>query len=76
MPHERAKEIGAIGLFDEKYEGEVKVYLIGSKDPGLAYSKEFCGGPHVNWTREIKSFKIIKQDNIGGGLRRLYVKVG
>lgn len=76
MPLEDAKKIGAIGLFDEKYSENVKIYLIGSRDPDLAYSKEFCGGPHVNWTREIKSFKIIKQENIGAGLRRLYVKVG
>lgn len=76
MPLQKAKEIGAIGLFDEKYEENVKIYLIGSRDPDLAYSKEFCGGPHVNFTSEVKSFKIIKQENIGAGLRRLYVKVG
>lgn len=76
MPLQKAKEIGAIGLFDDKYAEEVKVYMIGSKDPDLAYSKEFCGGPHVNFTSEVKSFKIIKQENIGNGLRRLYVTVG
>lgn len=76
MPLSDAKKIGAIGLFDEKYSENVKIYMIGSRDPDLAYSKEFCGGPHVNWTREVKSFKIIKQENIGAGLRRLYVKVG
>jgi len=76
MPLSEAKKIGAIGLFDEKYEENVKIYLIGSQDPQKAYSKEFCGGPHVNFTHEIKSFKIIKQENIGAGLRRLYVKVG
>lgn len=76
MPLEKAKEIGAIGLFDEKYSDKVKIYLIGDKDPKKAYSKEFCGGPHVNFTSEVKSFKIIKQENIGHGLRRLYAKVG
>ncbi len=76
MPLEKAKEIGAIGLFDEKYSDKVKIYLIGDKDPRKAYSKEFCGGPHVNFTSDIKSFKIIKQENIGNGLRRLYVTVG
>ena len=76
MSLEKAKEIGAIGLFNEKYSDSVKIYLIGSKDPDIAYSKEFCGGPHVNFTHEVKSFKIIKQENIGSGLRRLYVKVG
>ncbi|MEK7092298.1 MAG: alanine--tRNA ligase, partial [Patescibacteria group bacterium] len=76
MPLEKAKEIGAIGLFDEKYSDKVKIYLIGDKNPEKAYSKEFCGGPHVNFTQEVKSFKIIKQENIGNGLRRLYAKVG
>ncbi len=66
----KAKEIGAIGLFDEKYQENVKVYFIG------AYSKEFCGGPHVNFTGELKRFKIIKQENLGRGLRRIYAHVG
>ncbi len=70
MPLAKAKEIGAIGLFDEKYAEKVKVYFIGD------YSKEFCGGPHVEFTLEIKSFKIFKQENIGKGNRRLYSIVG
>ena len=76
MTLDKAKAIGAIGLFDEKYSDDVKIYLIGSRDPDLSYSKEFCGGPHVSFTSEVKSFKIIKQENIGNGLRRLYAKVG
>lgn len=70
LPLEKAKETGAIGLFDEKYSDKVKVYFVGD------YSKEFCGGPHVTFTSEIKSFRIIKQENIGKGNRRLYTKVG
>ena len=69
MPLEKAKALRAIGLFDEKYSKSVKVYFIGD------YSKEFCGGPHVEFTSEIKSFKIIKQENLGRGMRRLYAKV-
>lgn len=76
MPLKKAKEIGAIGLFDEKYQEKVKIYLIGDKNPEKAYSKEFCGGPHVNFTSEVKSFKIVRQENIGHGLRRLYAQVG
>lgn len=76
MSLDEAKKIGAIGLFDEKYSDKVKIYMIGSRDPDLAYSKEFCGGPHVSFTSEVKSFKIIRQESIGAGLRRLYVKVG
>jgi len=70
LPLQKAKEIGAIGLFDEKYSDKVKVYFVGD------YSREFCGGPHVTFTSEIKSFKIIKQENIGKGNRRIYAKVG
>ena len=69
MPVEKAKEIGAIGLFDDKYAEDVKVYFVGN------YSKEFCGGPHVDFTGALKKFKIIKQDNIGNKQRRLYSKV-
>ncbi len=74
MSLDEAKKLGAIGLFDEKYSDKVKIYTIGEE--GKPYSIEFCGGPHVNFTDEVKSFKIIKQENIGNGLRRLYVTVG
>jgi alanyl-tRNA synthetase len=70
MPLAKAKELGAIGLFDEKYAEDVKVYFVGD------YSKELCGGPHVTFTGEIKKFKIIKQENIGHGQRRIYATVG
>lgn len=74
MNLDEAKKIGAIGLFDEKYADQVKIYFIGKEKP--YYSIEFCGGPHVSFTLQVKSFKIIKQENIGRGLRRLYAKVG
>lgn len=70
LPLEKAKALGAIGLFDEKYAKDVKVYFVGD------YSKEFCGGPHVNFTSKIKKFRIIKQENIGNKQRRLYAVVG
>ena len=78
LPLQKAKEVGAIGLFNEKYSDKVKVYFVGpSAGSGQeAYSKEFCGGPHVAFTSEIKSFKIIKQENIGKGNRRIYAEVG
>lgn len=69
MPLSKAKELGAIGLFDEKYQTHVKVYFIGD------YSKELCGGPHVDFTGSIKSFRIIKQENLGKGYKRIYAKV-
>lgn len=74
MSVEQAKKTGAIGLFQEKYENTVKVYFIGTlEDP---YSAEFCGGPHVDFTGRLKRFKIIKQDNLGQGQKRIYAIVG
>ncbi len=84
MPLEKAKKIGAIGLFDEKYAKDVKVYFIGGPvNPSAAsgqprtnwYSVEFCGGPHVEFTGTLKKFKIIKQENLGKGQKRIYSKV-
>lgn len=64
-----AKKAGAQGIFEERYAETVKVYTIakGSK----VYSKEVCGGPHVRNTRELKSFKIQKQDAVAAGVRRI-----
>lgn len=78
MPLGKAKEIGAIGLFDEKYEKDVKIYFIGpsAKSGQDAYSKEFCGGPHVNFTSMLKRFKIDSVGNLGANQKRIYAKVG
>ncbi len=65
MSPEKAKEEGAIGLFDNKYGNIVKVYSIGN------YSKEICGGPHVHNTRELGVFKIKKEEAVGAGIRRI-----
>ena len=65
-----AKKEGALAFFSEKYADQVKVYSIGT------FSKEVCGGPHVDFTGELKSFKIVKEEGLGAGLRRLYAKVG
>lgn len=65
-----AREMGAIGLFGEKYGENVSVYKLVDKD-GKIYSLEFCGGPHIKQSKEIGIFKIIKQKSVGQGLRRL-----
>jgi len=78
MPIKAAKETGAIGLFDEKYQENVKVYFIGGsgKDGDhIAYSKEFCGGPHVPHTGVIQSFTITKQEKLGTNQHRIYAVV-
>lgn len=69
MPLQKAKDIKAIGLFDDKYAENVKVYFIGD------YSREFCGGPHVEHTGTINSFDILKEEGVARGVRRIYVKV-
>ena len=78
MPIAKAQKLGAIGLFGEKYENMVKIYWIGgTKDtPQQAYSREFCGGPHVDFTSRLKRFTIIRQENLGNNQKRLYALVG
>ncbi|MBI2482263.1 MAG: alanine--tRNA ligase [Candidatus Vogelbacteria bacterium] len=65
-----AEKTGARHLFDEKYGDEVKVYYIG-ESLNTAYSKEFCGGPHVEHTGVLGTFKIIKEEAVAAGIRRI-----
>ena len=74
MPKEEALKINAKAFFKEKYPDIVKVYFIG-QDEDSAYSKEFCGGPHVKNTSEIGNFKIIKVESIGEGVKRIRAKI-
>lgn len=74
---EEAHKMGAIGLFMDTYGEKSKIYFIGdtSKSYNNAYSIEFCGGPHVDFTGQLKSFKIIKQENLGKNQKRVYALV-
>ena len=63
MPVEEARKIGAIGVFT--YGDIVRVYSIGG------YSKEFCGGPHVENTAELGRFRIKKEESVAAGIRRI-----
>jgi alanyl-tRNA synthetase len=65
MELEEAKKSGATALFGEKYESKVKVYTIGD------FSKEVCGGPHVEHTGVIGTFKIQKEQSSSAGVRRI-----
>lgn len=77
MPKEAAADLGAIGLFNEKYADLVNVYYIGSTDDiGNAYSKEFCGGPHAKATGELGKFVIKKEESAGSNTRRIYATIG
>jgi alanyl-tRNA synthetase len=70
MPKVEAEKLGALHFFKEKYPDLVKIYYIG-KDIESAWSKEFCGGPHVKHTGEIGRFKIAKEEAVGSGIRRV-----
>lgn len=60
-----AKRLGALGVFTDRYQDMVRVYTIGD------YSKEICGGPHVARTGEIGGIKIVKEEGISHGIRRI-----
>ncbi|ENQ5159106.1 alanine--tRNA ligase [Campylobacter jejuni] len=64
MPLEEAKKSGAIALFNEKYQGNVRVLTLGE-------SKELCGGTHVKNTAQIGSFYIVKESGVSAGVRRI-----
>ena len=65
MDVETAKNSGAMGLFENKYDAKVKVYTMGD------VSKEICGGPHASRTGELGRFKIKKEESSSRGVRRI-----
>ena len=65
VPYEKAREMGAIGVFDNKYGEMVSVYHVGD------FSLEFCGGPHVESTGNMGTFKITKEEAVSQGVRRI-----
>jgi len=82
MKKEEAEKVGALHFFGDKYGEEVSVYYIGDSLDS-AWSKEFCGGPHVERTSDLaserdperlakdRSFKILKEEAISQGIRRI-----
>ena len=73
MSVDEAKSKGALGLFGHKYGDKVKVYNIGSPSTGSGspFSKEICGGPHVERTGTLGKFKIQKEEASSAGIRRI-----
>jgi alanyl-tRNA synthetase len=65
MTIEEARQRGAIALFGERYEEKVKVYFVGD------FSMEVCGGPHVEHTGQLGSFRILKEQSSSAGVRRI-----
>jgi len=70
MSKSEAEKTGALHFFGDKYGDEVSIYFIGDSIEN-ACSKEFCGGPHVKNTSELGSFKIIKEEAVARGIRRI-----
>ncbi len=81
LPKDKAQELGAQMEFGQKYPDIVSVYFITNNEdkkevPESWFSAEFCGGPHVRNTNEIKgTFEIYKQESIGSGKRRLKARL-
>lgn len=65
LKQKQAEKIGAEKEFGAKYPDVVSVYFVGD------YSKEFCGGPHVTHTAEVGKFKILKEESVAAGIRRI-----
>lgn len=65
MSLDKARKLGAEGIFGDRYDNKVKVYKIGD------YSLEICGGPHAKNTKELGRFKIKKEQSSSSGIRRI-----
>lgn len=79
MGIEQARKLGAMALFSEKYGDEVRVVAIGAdseENVGRAFSKEFCGGTHVEKLGVIGGFKITREESISAGVRRITALTG
>jgi len=70
IPIEEAKAQGAIGVFEDKYGEQVKVYSVND------FSKELCGGPHAKNTGELGKFIIKKEESSSAGIRRIKAILG
>lgn len=65
MSPDEAKRAGALGFFEERYGDQVSVYAVGD------FSKEICGGPHVPTTKAIGHLRIVKEEGLSAGVRRI-----
>ncbi|MDQ2837024.1 MAG: alanine--tRNA ligase [Actinomycetota bacterium] len=71
LPIERARELGALALFGETYDAEVRVVEIGGP-----WSRELCGGTHVEHSSQVGAITLIGEASVGAGVRRVEAYVG
>ncbi|NLH42493.1 MAG: alanine--tRNA ligase [Planctomycetes bacterium] len=79
LPREEAEKLGAMALFGEKYGSEVRVVCVGAPDKDHideAFSREFCGGTHVDRLGVIGGIKILKEESVSAGVRRITALTG
>ncbi len=77
LPLEKAKALGAMALFGEKYGAEVRVVKVdGVEEVGIPVSRELCGGTHVRRTGDIGAFVLVEEGTIASGVRRIEALCG
>lgn len=75
MSLQEARDLGAVGVFGEKYQDTVSIYTVFDEKNDEVISREFCGGPHVEHTGVIGKFKITKEEASSAGVRRIKATV-